>query len=179
MFKRLLHFRLQESTVAFLLNSLSYFFLLLVLFPLSVLTSLKVHCCRAGEVGYEMLSWLQALWWQAAFHLSNSPWLFHAGLPSAPHSGCAGRDATSEDAGCSVPAQPCQHSALPERCAQGRDWKCTWTRLPKGKPGLLVLWLCKAVSWIWASGFVITWLTTIRMCLYICLEGKICVSSRI
>lgn len=34
----------EESTVAFPLKSLCYFFPSLVIFPISVLTSLKVHC---------------------------------------------------------------------------------------------------------------------------------------
>lgn len=50
----------EESTVAFPLKSLRHFFLSLLFFPISVLTSLKVHCCSAGEVGDRMLGWLQA-----------------------------------------------------------------------------------------------------------------------
>lgn len=78
----------EESTVAFPLKSLCYFFLSLILFPISVLTSLKVHCCSAGEVGCRMLAWLQAAWWQTTFCLCNIPGLFRSGLPPPPHNGC-------------------------------------------------------------------------------------------
>lgn len=79
----------EESTVVFPLKRLRYFFPpLLVLFPISVLTSLEAHGCSAGEVGYRMLGWLQAAWQQTAFCPCNSPGLFRSGLPPPPHKGC-------------------------------------------------------------------------------------------
>lgn len=71
----------KEVLVLSHLKAYVIFFPLLVLFPISVLTLLKVHCCSSGEVGYRVLGWLQAAGWQTALCLCNSPALFWAAFP--------------------------------------------------------------------------------------------------